>query len=884
MRLFFFILYFLIASNVLSQNGKGNLEFVDASLQDVLLALEEKYNVLISYENLKQLEENLNGEKINFSSTAESRQEFLSDLFETLNLTYNFIDDDQLVIKEKEHFKELLCGQVIDELSGDPLAFANVIAQDSSFGTSANEEGIFLLPEKIENKKDFTASYVGFQKMNFNSGELGKCKVDQNNVVSPESKPKKIGVQTPTFNVPYLIIRDYLTDGIDLKDNGLSTSIKPRFIGTLPGQVEPDILHSIQFLPGISSPSSKSSDIYIRGGTPDQSLILWEDIPLYHSAHYFGVISAIDPYVVSEMKVFRGGFDASYGGRASGVVDIKSHGVENKNTFIGFGSNMVCSHIDGHQIIGEDNRTSLTFSLRRSFTEFWETPTYKNYSILNQQGLVLGDQELFSSSENIDISNDFNFLDSHIKFESQIGKKTKLSGAGIYASNIFNGEINDDSEDLNQLDSLALSNKGASLKLLHQWSEKLESSLKFIGTEYSYDYNFEVLDVDRDEEEIDGLKSNQIVDQEVHLSTKYELKNEQYFELGYQWTRYDISFETEKISKKYRDVIDKGSTQSMLHSTFLTYKNPIQNKLGLDLGLRLNYFLETKGLNFEPRIKLSYQISDYLSGHANYGRHHQYIGQITDFRGSDFGISTPLWALAENKSIPIQKANQGQIGLIFNKSDWVVDLQAYSKIIQGLSSRSYDFENTEGNNQSRGDAIINGIDLFVKKRLNKDVKVWASYTYSQINMRFPEISNDMFPSDFDQRHNLQCATQIKLKNIQIASGIKYSSGLPYTDIRSYDLPSQMSQNDEFEIRYDDINSENLNNLFELNVSMNYTFKLNSPSKKAILGFSFMNLLNNVNTYSRTAYVKTPRNQMPSIAFLDRVNLPTTFNLSIRFEI
>ena len=171
---------------------------------------------------------------------------------------------------------------------------------------------------------------------------------------------------------------------------------------------------------------------------------------------------------------------------------------------------------------------------------------------------------------------------------------------------------------------------------------------------------------------------------------------------------------------------ENGNTESQLHSPYISYKNPIQNRLGLDYGVRSNYYAETNKFYIEPRLRVAYQLKDFLSIHANYDKHHQYIRQVTEFRASEFGINTAIWTLAENKSIPIQSATQWQLGFILSKNNWVVDLQAYTKNVVGISSRGYDFQTYESENPTVGDAYIKGLDLFVKKRVNKDLKIWAS--------------------------------------------------------------------------------------------------------------------------------------------------------------
>ena len=114
--------------------------------------------------------------------------------------------------------------------------------------------------------------------------------------------------------------------------------------------------------------------------------------------------------------------------------------------------------------------------------------------------------------------------------------------------------------------------------------------------------------------------------------------------------------------------------------------------IGCNLGFRSSYFDVNQKFYLEPRLQISYSFNTDLSVSLYAGRHHQFVGQVSVFRGNDNGINTALWALSEDKSIPIQRADIFQLGLLYEKKGWVIDVQGYLKRIEGLSSRAYDFE------------------------------------------------------------------------------------------------------------------------------------------------------------------------------------------------
>lgn len=766
------------------------------------------------------------------------------------------------------------CGCLLDELSGENLAYANIFSSDSTIAVSTNEKGIFKLPADLDGDQIFNISYLGFENMQFQYKDLSDCNNAQTHVIK---------LKNAAFEIPYLIIKEYITDGIDLDENGQSTKLRPKYVGTLPGQTNPDIMRTIQFLPGVGSPSSKASDIYIRGGTPDQNLILWEDIPIYHSAHYFGMISSVDPYVISKMKIYRSGFDASYGGRIAGVIDINSFGLDDKDTFIGVGSDFVNTFVNGYQKLGRKKNSALSFSLRRSFADIWQSPTFKNISKFNQQGLILANNIAATNNKSVEINNKFNFLDAHLKFSQQLGKKTRFSLASLYADNNFADKIEDERNGDTQRDTMDLMNIGASFMLEHQWTSSLSSNVKGIANNYQYDYNLSLKDNEEDTPYLIARKSNRIVDRQLQFNSNYKFLSNKLLLFGYHFTNYDIEFNNKKESAKSQDFTSKGKTESQLHAGYINFKNPISEIIGIDAGVRINYYSKSNKSYIEPRLNISYQLLKSLSLHANYGKHHQFISQVTEFKGSENGFSTPLWALAENQSIPIQEANQYQLGFIFNKNNWVIDVQAYIKDIIGLSSRAYNFNVEENGNASIGKAEVKGIDVLLRKRINKNIKTWVSYTLSEVELSFRELSMRPFNADYDQRHTLKLASQFKFGSVEFGLGFNYSSGLPFTRIENYVAVNPPGEPWEFDINYAPINSNYLNQQFEVNLSGSFQHHFKNSNTKAILTASVINLLNQKNVYNRTSYVDAPKNQEPDIYKVEKENLPFTPNVSLRFE-
>ena len=178
-----------------------------------------------------------------------------------------------------------------------------------------------------------------------------------------------------TQQLDEILISEYLTTGIR-EGQDKSITVSPKELGILPGLTEPDVLQSIQLLPGVQSPTETASGLYVRGGTPDQNLILWDGIKMYNSGHFFGTISAFNPYITDEIKLFKSGTKARYGNRVSSVIDISSDNKIPESIKGGFGFNM--THIDAYFKAPISKKVAILVSGRRSFTEIFNTATFKN--------------------------------------------------------------------------------------------------------------------------------------------------------------------------------------------------------------------------------------------------------------------------------------------------------------------------------------------------------------------------------------------------------------------------------------------------------------------------------------------------------------------------
>ncbi len=565
--------------------------------------------------------------------------------------------------------------------------------------------------------------------------------------------------------------------------------------------------------------------------------------------------------------------------------------MKNKNEK-GLGANMTHGQAYFHQKFGKKKPFALTASVRRSFDELLKTPTFRSYSRYNQQGFVLGDNELSSLPEHIEVKSDFYFWDTHLKLSGKVSNRDRFEIAGTFAENDFTDKIIDSRGNRTQRDTLFLNNLGLSLKWQHQWNDQWQTELKAAGTNFQFEYNYDLENAQNNQIEILGKKANSILDQQFQLNQIYQTKTAQKWQMGYHLTHYDVRADILRDSPG-PNVDTRDDSRANLHALYAHYQNPIERKIGVQAGLRLSYYdIKDRRDRFdetfyvEPRIRLDYRLLDGLTVHVNYGKHHQFVGQLTVFDGDEWGIDTPIWGLAERESIDVQGADIYQVGAIFQRKSLVVDVQTYIRQVRGLNSRSYDFESLESDRPIRGDALVQGLDILVKKRFGK-LRSWVSYSLSRVDWTFEDKNDNKdlgtFPADHDQRHVFHWSNQLRVNNWQLAAGLRAASGLPYTEMEGFNVDSDPGEPFTYEGIFGDLNVKRLRSTFAINLSGVYRFEPKSKQWRAFAGFSVMNLLDNKNEYERNYTVFAPINQPASINVADKSQLRFTPNVSVRFE-
>ncbi|PIX07208.1 MAG: hypothetical protein COZ76_04720, partial [Flavobacteriales bacterium CG_4_8_14_3_um_filter_35_10] len=305
MRIRLIYFFFLFTFTAYPQQEKlTSVNFKNKAFTEVLAYLEKAFNVHFSFQS-----NDVANRKINLSVKDKPLSFFLNSLQTETSLFFEVLSDKFIAIRQiNDNDVITICG-ILKSDTNQILLGASILYLNT--GLVTDENGAF----KIQSVKANTL--ISFQFLGYISKYVEAKQLFNNNCDTLILKEERIQIET-------IIIKNYLTNGIDKTKMG-SFVIVPKKLGILAGLTEPDLFQSIQLLPGVNSPNETATGLHVRGGTPDQNVILWDGIKIYHSGHLFGAISPFNPYITEQINFINKGTDAKFGDGVSSVLNIKTN-------------------------------------------------------------------------------------------------------------------------------------------------------------------------------------------------------------------------------------------------------------------------------------------------------------------------------------------------------------------------------------------------------------------------------------------------------------------------------------------------------------------------------------------------------------------------------
>jgi hypothetical protein len=720
-----------------------------------------------------------------------------------------------ILFKEASNEQQTLCGYVVDE-GNNPLEYATV-TYNESITVLTGPDGYFEIPKP--EKGYVTIEYTGFDKKTFNPDSFG-------------ADCKEILLNSEVHMLEEVVTERYLTTGISKKKDG-SFIIKPKKFGILPGLIEPDVLSTMQQLPGINSVDETVSNINVRGGTHDQNLFMWNGIRLFQTGHFFGLISALNPNPAYNIKIFKNGTSAYYGESVSSAVDIssRSENIEGNTTTIG--SNMI--NADFYTRLKASEKANFEIAARRSFTDIIDLPTYSKYSKRIFQNTVVTQLD---NSEDVNYRGDkeFYFYDFTGQYHQKVGSRHDLYMNIIGIKNKL--EFTEGSFTATNFSTLNQLTLGSTIAWRSAWNETDSSEISI----YNSYYNLDAGNISIDDDSEIGQK-NIIRDTGIRLSNSTKFSEQVNLLSGYQFNQTSIE------NTETADVPVLQTTKSVLRTHALFGEAEFNSEDGnifIRGGIRGNYIEQFRMLYFEPRLQFNYTITNAWSLDILGEMKSQSASQIVELQNDFLGLENRRWVLANDRDIPVQRSKQLSGGLTFKDKGWLLSLEHFYKKVDGITTGGQSFQNQLEPLLITGSYTVQGTEILVQKQF-KGFYAWLTYAWNINNYLFDDFSPYKFPSNFEISHTINSAAIYEFSNFKVALGARWFTGRPVTNPISNQTTNDFAGNPI--ILYSDPNSDNIDNFFQVNFSATYLWKL-SDKARLQLGVSVLNLFNKKNIINR----------------------------------
>lgn len=713
-----------------------------------------------------------------------------------------FISQSIIVIGQ-----QTVSGYVYDKNTKEVLIGTRLYCQKYNLGAKSNVYGYFSLTIPTQDSLlMFKVSLFGYQT------QIIELNSNLTSTTINLSKGITLGSVTVTG------------DKSLVKEPEMSTiKLSPKEVKLLPNMFgEVDIIKAFQLTPGVESGGEGKSHLIVRGGSPDQNLILLDNVPIYNPSHFGGFFSVFNVDAINGVQLIKGGFPARYGGKLSSVLDIQMR---------------------------EGNMTKYTTTgalglLSAKLT--FEGPIIKNKISF----LVSGRKRLLPIFRMIGSGISYDFYDLNLKVNYKITDKDR-----VYFSSYMGNDrvkISQGENKTNYENSLKWGNKMLTFRWNHIFTKKVFGHLTLYNSNFTSVNSLKINNSSPDlKKEVNSKLTTGINDLGLKYDMSYIINSKVKFKLGinsvnYIFTPnnqdYSINVNDEILNLDYEDKI-KGFENSIY----------LENKIktlhfSSNIGVRYSTYFVNNSLfdAFEPRVLLNYIVTENLSIKYAYSKMTQYVHLLST---SSVGTPNDFW-MPSTENIKPESSVQHAIGIskIIKDGDYDFSIEAYHKSLSNLitfkpgTSLVGNLDDWENVVESQGTGTNYGLELFLKKNEGKTTG-WLSFTLSKASRQFKNINNnETFPYKYDRLINTSILVNHKFsEKFNLSMTWFYGSGQPVT------LASQnYVYEDEAILLYDSKNSFRMRDYHRLDIAFNIYKKTKRGSRN--WSFSVLNAYSRKNPY------------------------------------
>lgn len=758
-----------------------------------------------------------------------------------------------------------LVGEIADMSTAERIPYAMITINGTSTGAMTDANGRFTLTKVPADTCTLKIDYIGYLTKQVT------LKPSENNTplfIEIEPQPQDIAA--------VFVVGRKADKALQAHTQEHKMKMAPEALKLLPNLGEKDILRGFQLMPGVSASNESSSGMYVRGGTPDQNLILYDGFTIYYVDHMHGFYSAFNSNAIKDVQLYKGGYEAKYGGRLSSVTEITAKD-GNRNKFT-IGGEVSLLSMNAYAEIPIGNQLTTMFAFRRSYQGYLWDHISGQQTVSSNQTAVERPPQFGNQKKNPAYFYDLNAKVTYTPTKDDVITFSFFNGSD-YNDNTpqfgfdgggppgMEGGFSNMSISMDNSDYQRYGNLGTSVR----WSKKLNErwSMNLLGS-FSYfyatrDQNRSITMTKNDETTTTTsgtLEDNDLYDGSLKNDWKYQINDNHMLEFGGYATYYDIKYsytqngDEELLNKRNNAVVGGVYVQDKMKF--------LDNRLVLTPGVRMNYFSGDNHVYFEPRLSASYTLTGSLTLNAATGIFNQFANRIV--REDIMAGNTDFWILSDGDEIPVSRSNHYNLGLNYDLPDYIFSVEGYYKRNLNISEYTLryqqnrrpamrppgggDSDTNVSENFYVGDGYATGVEFLAQKKAGK-FSGWVSYTFGVVKNRFPEQSDKYYFASHDVTHEAKVVGIYKFGNFDVSATWIYSTGRPYTaPIGGYQIPSASGTIESF-YAVSDKNTYRLPDYHRLDLSASFRFNLfGSTGRPNAISVSLFNAYNRRNVSAK----------------------------------
>jgi len=750
-------------------------------LLQVLNEIEDRFDVRFAYDYQLASQTTVNQPDYSLTLT-----EILESTLASNRLSYQVGDRVIIIAPDKKpmtigKFEKnfQFSGFIRDQSSGDPLPKATIRILSTKQFTTTNDQGFFALSNVPFDTTKIEIKFIGFENFIITPAQFGKDLIEVKMSPNPEV-------------LDAVMVSDKI-QSFDISPQAGKISISPATMQLFSSYGQPDVIRSIQLLPGVVGSNESSSGLSVRGGGPDQNLILFDGFTVYGIDHFFGSLSAFNSNIIRDISLYKSGFGSKYGGRVSSVLDIQSRdGSFTDRPRGSVGVDMMSANMMVETSVSDN--VSLMVAGRRSYTDIVQSNLF-NKIVDNVKGNQPDDIASFRTSDFVDeVNPQFRYYDINAKVNVKLNEGRSLS-LSIYNSQdklkvtereSFENAAEGISFNQEYEEGTSWGNTGASLNYQHEWSPALSSQLVLATSNYYKTHHLNFL-IDYRGNDFNNYKNlvtrdkNSVNETTFKIDNQYQVSRNSLFEFGAFSTNNHIEYPNIFARDSTDLKIRENGNQVGVYGQY-SY-DPITN-LSMTGGLRGTYFSGTDNTYLEPRLSVNYAPYPILNIKGAVGRYYQFVSQTST--NNPFLTQDSFWLISDGINVGTIGSNHYAGGFTLNHEFLTLDVEGFYKTLNGLTTYAQDTSLSVFNSSEpqgilyRGSGNVRGMDVMAKKEIGH-FTTWVSYSLSWVRHQFVNVNNGIeYDANQDQRHEIKWVSMLRAGNWEVSSTFVYGSGRPYT--------------------------------------------------------------------------------------------------------